>query len=62
MRELNTREIAEVSGAGIYTDANRAQFRSMAVGAVAGGLTGGVAGFCVGLVAGAISGMPQMAK
>ena len=26
MRELDTREIAEVSGAGIYTDANRAQF------------------------------------
>lgn len=56
MRELKTHEIMEVTGAGIYTDANKAQFKEMVVTAVAGGLMGGPVGFAVGLVAGAING------
>ena len=60
MREMSIREIAEVGGAGIYTDANNAQFKGMVVGAVGGAMTGGVVGFCVGLVGGAILGMPSV--
>lgn len=56
MRELDRTEILEVGGAGIYTAANRQQFRSMVVGAIAGGMRGGAAGFAIGLVAGSING------
>lgn len=59
MRELNNLEVMEVSGAGIYTDAHRAQYKGMVSSAIQGGLRFGAGGFAVGLVYGAIKGMPS---
>lgn len=56
MREISREEVMQVSGAGIYTDNHRLQFRDMAANAIIGGLIGGPVGFAGGLLLGAITG------
>ncbi|MFL9582914.1 hypothetical protein [Stenotrophomonas sp. AB1(2024)] len=56
MREISSEEVMQVTGAGIYTDNHRLQFRDIAASAIIGGILGGPVGFAGGLVLGAITG------